>query len=146
MKSDFRVGRLLQAVNGRPARKYQEPGCTDPKTGTPEPLGFLAGKESGSIPVHAPRRSPWAVPPGTRAVDFIETPPERVRITWKGNCFEAEGGGHEGRVWFDPETFDILQVEVRLSKPFLVPMPPGYIGLHRPSEWNGLKARCASLV
>ena len=85
-------------------------------------------------------------PPGTRAVDFIETPPERVRITWKGNCFEAEGGGHEGRVWFDPETFDILQVEVRLSKPFLVPMRPGYIGLLRPSEWNGLKARCASLV
>ena len=31
-----------------------------------------------------------------RAIDFIETPPERVRIKWEGSCFEAEGGGHTG--------------------------------------------------
>jgi hypothetical protein len=38
---EFRVERLLQSVNGRRARKNEESGCTDPKTGTPEPLGFL---------------------------------------------------------------------------------------------------------
>ena len=38
---EFRVERTLQSVNGRPARKNQRPECTDPKTGTPEPLGFL---------------------------------------------------------------------------------------------------------
>ena len=127
-EDDFLVGRLLQAVNGRPARKYQERGCTDPKTGTPEPLGFLLAKNQDRYRFTLPDAVPGG-PPGTRAVDFIEAPPERVRITWKGVCFEAEGGGHEGRVWFDPETFDILQVELRLSKPFLVPMRPGNIGL-----------------
>ena len=39
--SDFRVDRTLLSVNGKTARKNEEPGCTDPKTGTPEPLGFL---------------------------------------------------------------------------------------------------------
>jgi hypothetical protein len=126
-EDDFRVERLLQAVNGRPARKYQEPGCTDPKTGTPEPLGFLLAKNQDRYRFALPDVVPGG-PPGTRAVDFIETPPERVRITWKGACFEAEGGGHEGRVWFDPATFDIVQVEIRLSKPFLVPMRPGFTG------------------
>jgi hypothetical protein len=127
-EDDFRVGRLLQAVNGRPARKYQEPGCTDPKTGTPEPLGFLLAINQDRYRFTLADAVPGG-PPGTRAVDFIETPPERVRITWKGSCFEAEGGGHQGHVWFDPETFDIVQVEVRLSKPYLVPMRPGDIGL-----------------
>ena len=127
-EDDFRVGRLLQAVNGRPAMKYQEPGCTDPKTGTPEPLGFLLAKNQDRYRFTLPD-AVLAGPPGTRAVDFIETPPERVQITWRGLCFEAEGGGQEGRVWFNPATFDILQVEVRLSKPFLVPMRPGYTGL-----------------
>ena len=68
-------------------------------------------------------------PAGARALDFIETPPERVRITWNGNCFEVKGGGEEGRLWFDPVTFDVLQVDVRLSKPILVPTRPGYIGI-----------------
>jgi hypothetical protein len=40
-EAEFRVGRTLQSVNGRQARKNQEPGCTDPKTGSPEPLAFL---------------------------------------------------------------------------------------------------------
>ena len=55
--------------------------------------------------------------------------PARVRIKWEGSCFEAEGGGHEGRVWFDPISYDVLQVTLRLSKPFLVPMRIGYVGL-----------------
>ena len=38
---EFRVERTLQSVNGRPARKNQRAECTDPKTGTPEPLAFL---------------------------------------------------------------------------------------------------------
>jgi hypothetical protein len=79
-EDDFRVGRLLQAVNGRPARKYQEPGCTDPKTGTPEPLGFLLTKNQDRYRFTLTDAVPGG-PPGTRAVDFIETPPERVRIT-----------------------------------------------------------------
>ena len=123
---DFQVGRGLQSVNGRPARPHQMPDCTDPKTATPEPLSFLL---SGNQPLYRFTLGPrGGGPPGTHALDFVESPPARVRITWKGNCFNAEGGGHEGRVWFDPMTFDVLQVNLRLSKPFLVPTPHGFLG------------------
>lgn len=126
----FRVERTLQSVNGRPARKDQRAGCTDPKTGTPEPLGFLLPANQRRY-----RFSPADAgggPPGTHAIDFVESPPERVRVTWEGNCFEAEGGGHHGRIWFDPDTYDVHQVDLRLSKPFLIPLPDGYFGI-RPS-------------
>ena len=125
--AEFRVERTLLSVNGRAARKNQQPECTDPKTGTPEPLGFLLASH------HREYRFTIADagggPEGTRALDFVETPPERVRVEWRGTCFEAEGGGHEGRVWFDPETYDVRQVLVRLSKPFQVPLPDGLFGI-----------------
>lgn len=125
---DFQVERLLQSVNGRPARKNQPPGCTDPKTGTPEPLGFLLSNSQAGYRFSM-KAGVEGGPPGTRALDFVESPPERVKIKWSTNCFEAEGGGQEGRLWFDPETFDVLQLDARLSKPFLVPVPsvPGLL-------------------
>ena len=124
----FRVDRTLQFVNGRAARKNQQPGCTDPKTGSPEPLAFLlaANHNRYRFTIVDDRAGG---PAGTRAMDFLETPPERVSVKWEGNCFEAEGGGYEGRVWFDPISYDVLQVHMRLSKPFTVPMRAGYIGL-----------------
>jgi hypothetical protein len=139
-EAEFRVERTLQAVNGRPARRNQRPECTDPKTGTPEPLGFLLASNhrkfrftSADADAGAPNAAAalgWPDgPKGSRALDFIETPPENVRVKWEGNCFEAEGGGHQGRVWFDPNTHDVLQVFVRLSKPFPVPLPDGFFGI-----------------
>ena len=125
--ADFRVDRTLQSVNGRPARKNQRTECTDPKTGTPEPLGFLLAKNQSRYRFSIAEAKDG--PPGARAIDFIESPPERVRVKWEGHCFEAEGGGHQGRVWFDPSTYDVLQVDLRLSKPFLIPLPNGYIGI-----------------
>lgn len=125
-ESDFRVGRTLQAMNGRPAGRNQEPGCTDPKTGTPEPLGFLLQEKQRHFRFTlADVKRDGS---GARALDFVESPPGRVRITWKDNCFNAEGGGHEGRLWFDPVSFDVLQIDIRLSKPFLVPTPHGSFG------------------
>ncbi len=127
-EDEFRVDRSLQFVNGRAARKNQQPGCTDPKTGSPEPLAFLLAANQGRYRFTIADDGAGG-PAGTLALDFIETPPERVRVKWDGNCFEAEGGGHEGRVWFDPVSYDVMQVAVRLSKPFLIPTRPGYIGL-----------------
>ena len=123
----FRVERALQSVNGRPARKDQATECTDPKTGTPEPLEFLLA--------HNQRRYRFALadaaggPPGARALDFEESPPERVRITWAGNCFEADGGAHKGRLWFDRDSHDVLRVDIQLSKPFLIPLPEASFGV-----------------
>jgi hypothetical protein len=126
-ENEFRVGRTLQSVNGRPARKNERPECADPKTGSPEPLGFLLASNHGRYRFSVAESA--GGPPGTQAINFIETPAERVRVKWEGNCFTAEGGGEQGRVWFDPETYDILQVEVRLSNPFLVPFPDGFFGI-----------------
>jgi len=126
-ENEFRVERTLQSVNGRPARKNQRAECTDPKTGTPEPLGFLLSSNQ--------RRYRFTIadagggPAGTRAIDFTETAPARVRVRWEGSCFEADGGGHQGRVWFDPANYDIVQVEVRLSKPFQIPVTEGFFGI-----------------
>jgi hypothetical protein len=124
---EFRIDRTLQSVDGRPARKNQQPGCTDPKTGSPEPLAFLLAANQNRYRFTIPDEGAGG-PAGTRALDFIETPPERVRVNWEGNCFEAQGGGYEGRVWFDPISYDVRQIALRLSKPFLVPQRIGHIG------------------
>jgi len=128
--SEFRVERTLQTVNGRPARKNQRTECTDPKTGTPEPLEFLlaVNQKRYRFTISAAAGGP----PGTSAVDFVETPPERVRVTWEGSCFEAGGGGQNGRVWFDPQTYDVFQVDLRLAKPFLIVLPEGVFGVRPP--------------
>ena len=96
---DFRVERTLQSVNGRPARKNQRAECTDPKTGTPEPLGFLLARNQPGYRFSIADAK--GGPPGAHALDFIESPPERVRVKWEGSCFEADGGGEQGRVWYD---------------------------------------------
>jgi hypothetical protein len=119
---EFRVDRTLQFVNGKRAKKHEMPGCTDPKTGTPEPLGFLLAKNQPGYRFSWPREAAGG-PEATLALDFAQSPPERVNITWEGDCFEADGGGIEGRVWFDPHTFDVLQIQAKLPKPFLVPIP-----------------------
>lgn len=130
-ESAFRVGRSVQAVNGRPVRRNRTPECTDPKTGSPEPMAFLlaANQARYRFTAIASGSSAHEGPEGAHALDFVETPPAPVRIKWEGHCFEAEGGGHHGRVWYDPNTYDVLQVEVRLSKPFRVPVPSGMAGL-----------------
>jgi hypothetical protein len=126
--NDFRVERVLQKINGRVASKHQQPACTDPRTGTPEPLAFLLARNQAGYRFTLTDSSTGG-PPGARVLHYVQSPPERVQVRWSGNCFEAEGGGHEGRVWFDPVTFDVLQVEIRLMKPFAVPLPAGHIGL-----------------
>jgi hypothetical protein len=127
---EFRVERTLQSVDGRPARANQRAECTDPKTGTPEPLGFLLAENQKRYSFTA--ANPAGGPPGTIALDFVQSPPERVRVRWEGSCFEAEGGGHHGRVWFDPQTYDIFQVDVRLSKPFMIPVRHDLVGVRQP--------------
>ncbi len=81
-----------------------------------------------------------AVASGALAIDFVETPPgASADHDGRGSCFNAEGGGHQGRLWFDPVTFDIRQVDVRLVKAVPGSMPTGYFGLHpaiRVERWE----------
>jgi hypothetical protein len=131
--NDFRVERTMLSVNGRRARKNQEPGCTDPKTGTPEPLAFLLAKNQAKFRFKLNAAASEG-PPGASAVDFAQFPPDRVHVKWTGDCIQAEGGGEEGRVWFDPLTFEVLQVDIRLPKPFPVRRPDALL-TPGPSIW-----------
>ena len=56
---------------------------------------------------------------------MIRTPVRTSSLT----VAPAEGGGHQGRVWFDTGNYDIVQVEVRLSKPFQIPVTDGFFGV-----------------
>jgi hypothetical protein len=137
-EDDFRVDRTLLSVNGKAARKNQEPGCTDPKTGSPEPLGFLLARNQPRYRFALDEQAAGG-PVGTRALSFAQWPPDRVKVTWAGNCFNTEGGGEEGRIWFDPATFDVLQLYMKLSNPINVPMPAGLIGVQasiRVERWE----------
>jgi hypothetical protein len=137
-ESDFRVERALQSVNGRQARPNQQPGCTDPKTGTPEPLAFLLKANQADYHFKSIDESSGALdparrgPPGTRTLEFTEREVGRPRISWKGNCFNADGAGHAGTLWYDPATYDVRQVTIRLAKPFQVPVPSASFGLQPP--------------
>lgn len=137
-EDDFRVERTLLSMNGKAARKNQEPGCTDPKTGSPEPLGFLLARNQPRYRFALDEQATGG-PAGTRTLSFVQWPPDRVKVTWTGNCFNAEGGGEQGRVWFDPATFDVLQLEVKLSNPINVPKPAGLIDVQtsiRVERWE----------
>lgn len=117
------VERTLTLVNGREARKGDRPGCTDPKAIATEPLDFLLPQRQHKYRFFTARAT--GGPSGTVPLDFEETPPGRVNVTWEGNCFNAEGGGAKGRLWFDPRSYDVLQLEVRLPKPFRIKVPAG---------------------
>jgi hypothetical protein len=124
---EFSVERTLQTVNGKQARKNQEPFCTDPRSGTPEPLAFLLAKNQRRFRFSF-AVAPTGGPAGATALDYLQVPPDRVDVTWRGDCFQAAGGGVQGRVWFDPQSLDVLEVDERLSKPFLIPLPHSLAG------------------
>lgn len=117
------VERRLTLVNGREARRGDRPGCTDPKAIATEPLDFLLPQRQHKYRFFAARAT--GGPSGTVPLDFEETPPQRVNVTWEGNCFNAEGGGAKGRLWVDPRSYDVLQLDVRLPKPFRIKVPAG---------------------
>ena len=75
----------------------------------------------------------------------IETPPERVRIKWEGNCFEAEGGGAQGARLVRSET--LRRAAGRCPAVEAVSRSAAGRGLSacgRPSEWRNLKRRSGS--
>ena len=120
-ESALNIERTLISVNGRPARRYDRAACTDPKSVATEPLAFLLPRNQPKYRfslASVPANSPSGV-----ALDFELITADPARITWSGDCFEAEGGGARGRVWLDAETSDIVQLETRLAKPFRIPVP-----------------------
>ena len=124
-ESHVQIERRIKSIDGRPARKYEPPGCTDPKPITVEPLTFLLPKYQPMYRFSRADNVPASGPPGSVVVDFQQIRKDPIEVKWDGLCFDARGGGMDGRIWLEADTHDVLQLDIRLTEAFRVPPPPG---------------------
>lgn len=122
-EGNIQVERTIKSVNGRPARRGDRPGCTDPKAVAAEPLAFLLPKHQANYRFSSSPIVPAGGPASSLLVEFKQIRPDPIDVKWEGNCFNAEGGGMKGRIWLDAPTHDVLRLETQLSEPFRVPLP-----------------------
>jgi hypothetical protein len=122
--TDAVVHRQLLKVDGRAPRPGDEPGCTDPRALSPEPLAILlpAHQEEYVFSWGRSRRIDGRV---ARALDYRAAasgvPPS---ITWRDECVTVEAPGKmAGRVWVDVESGVVLRLEERLLGRIEIPVP-----------------------
>lgn len=117
------VHRTLVKVNGRAPRPKDEPGCSDPRSVSPEPLAmFLPAQQRdyAFTPFKAGRVS------GRPAlmIDYRPLVKGPMQITWHDDCVSVELPGRSvGRVWVDPESGEVLRVDERLVGMYDIPVP-----------------------
>lgn len=123
-QGEAQVRRHLLKVNGRAPRPKDEPGCSDPRTVSPEPLAmFLPAQQRDYVftPFRRGRQS------GREAmmVDYRAVTKGQMQVSWHDDCVSIELPGRSvGRLWADPATGDVLRVDERLTGIFDVPVPP----------------------
>ena len=115
--------RQVMLVDGRPPAIPGPPACTDPQPTFSDPLMFLLPEKRDGYRFTAAPAS--AAAPGLVVVDFEQIQADPTRVTWQGECFTADGGRAAGRIWIDPTTYDVRQLETRLAEPFPVKLPEG---------------------
>jgi hypothetical protein len=123
-ESSIQIERKLRTVNGRPVKKNEPPGCSDPKSITAEPLSFLLPRYQPFYRFTASRDAGDG-PPGAIVIDYEQIHRDPVQVTWDGLCFDARGGGVAGRIWLDASTREVTQLDMRLIDSFRIPPPPG---------------------
>jgi hypothetical protein len=118
-----KVTRLLLAINGRPPREGEEPGCLDPHAISPEPLAFLLPDRRHKFRFTAAGLTRLE---GRAAmlIDYRSIAPEPPVATWDDECASIElPGRSRGRIWADPETAEILRFDEGLTGMVDVPVP-----------------------
>ena len=117
------IVRQLLSVNGRPPRPKDEPGCTDPRPVSPEPLTvfLLSRREQYSFSWAGRGRTNRRASVLLEYRDSSSKPPE---IRWKGECVTIDVPAKtRGRAWVDPETGDVLRLDESFVGLFDVPLP-----------------------
>ena len=118
------VLRQVLAINGRPPRPNDEPGCMDPKPVSPEPLEMLLPAKREKF-TFSPGGSARIAGRPARTIDYrsIDTaPPE---ITWRESCVSISlPGQSRGRIWIDTVTHDVLRLDEHLVGQFEFDVPP----------------------
>ena len=118
------VVRRLVAINGRPPRPKDPPGCMDPQPASPEPLSMLLPEHraenifklsgSGKLDGHA-----------VAILDYKGAVRGPAEVVWKDDCVSVNLPGRtEGRIWIDVATSDVLRLDEHLLGQFEVPVPP----------------------
>jgi hypothetical protein len=120
------VHREIRKVNGRPARPGDEPKCMDPRSISPEPLAFMlpGNRDEYVFALGGPGRGRDR---GALILDYKTRVDEagRPEVTTKDDCTSFTiPAGLKGRIWFDPETHNILRVDQNLKSRFEVRIPP----------------------
>jgi hypothetical protein len=122
-EGDAHVVRRLLTVNGRAPRPQDEPGCTDPKPVSPEPLAiFLPARR---------RQYVFSFAGTTRSrgrdavlLDYRDAEARPPSIEWKDDCVTVDVPAKtRGRAWIDAATGDVLRLDERFSGLFDIPVP-----------------------
>ena len=118
-----KVVRDIRRINGRPPREgdtHSRAGCTDPNPLSPEPLAFL-------LPAHRAEYRFTSVRQGkdnSRAalvIDFVSANRDSRPVLIEDerghdDCFDWSGPlATSGRLWVDPNTYDVLRVDRRVD-------------------------------
>jgi hypothetical protein len=121
---DAMILREIISVNGRRPRSGDQLECTDPRTGSPEPLAFLlpARRDRYMFSWVGLRRSHDR---GTVLLDYRPANSDPPEIEWQGNCVSISLPAQtRGRVWVDAETDAVLRVDEHLTGSFTLRIPP----------------------
>jgi hypothetical protein len=102
-------------IDGKPAKKNAGAPSPDPTAYTTSLL-FLLPKNQPSYTFSYVGEADWQ---GRKAlvVDFTPVKREPPEVTWKGGFFRANFQ-RQGRLWIDPISYDVLQLDAHLVGPF----------------------------
>jgi len=122
-RGEAEVRRSLVKVNGRAPTAKDKPGCSDPRTVSPEPLAMFLPEQQ---PDYAFRLLKLGRVAGRRAmqVDYRPLKPGAIEVSWHDDCVSIELPGRSaGRVWIDEETGEVLRVDEHLLGQYEIPVP-----------------------
>jgi hypothetical protein len=120
--------RQVLKINGRPPRRRDPNNCTSPEQNSTEtqPLSMLLPQQRGEykfslVGASALERRMAVV------LDFVMVKKPTVSV-WlvegNENCVSFSlDGGQRGRIWIDPDTYDVLRLDQRLSGLVDIPLP-----------------------
>ena len=120
---DAQIIRQLLSVNDRPPRPEDEPGCTDPKPVSPEPLTVFtrARRDQFEFSLAGTGRTSGRA---TVLLEYKATSTKAPEVKWQGECFTIEVPAQtRGRAWIDAETGNVLRLDESFVGLFEILLP-----------------------
>lgn len=118
---DFIAIRKLKLQDGKAAKSKSLSKCIAPSSAYIEPLNFLLAENQ--VDYAFSYMSPDDLQGhGAYVISFTPNrtiPPE---MKWKENCFSVSAQ-NKGKIWVDPTTYNILQLEMQMLEPFEIESP-----------------------